>query len=548
MATELDPISDLDPAEVAAARAILADRVAAAFPDADVRRGVYHDRVLHPAAALASLLTRRIDRELAAASLLDVEADPTLADDATVDRILSNFRVSRRGATVASGEVVFVVAVAAPITLPAGTALTAGPAALRTTSVVTVRTSPDQVAAATDRALTPLPGGGYAFAAPARAVEPGPAGALRRGAVVAPDLPPPNFVRAYVAEDWSGGLAAESTAELLAAMRAGLAAKAWGSRATIDSMLRDALPGLASTSSVGTGDPEMARAARGLFPVAAAARVDVWLRPHGRPALATVARSAVLVARDADGVGTWEAHLGADDAPGFLWVDSAGPPGGDPSAAGFEVVSTVRGVDPAAASPAPDVRTGAEAAYSRFQTAAVRFRDPTTPAGALQVGVDRRDCVLTLATRPLVAEAQALLSSRRLGPPAGDALARAAVPGRVSVEVEVLARPGSAGVDASAAAAAVADLVEGLGFGGRLTAAAVAAAVAPSLAPGAAVGEVLMRCDVPAPSGATIRLRGRARLDPPDAPADGATARTTAFTADPGDVTFRVATVPAPEG
>lgn len=536
MSLDLDPIADLDVAEVAAARAIVAAKVVEAVPDADARRGVYRDRVVEPAAVLAALLGRKVARTLAAANLVDVEADPALADRGTVDRLLSNFRVARRPASVGTGDVVIVVTDPAPITLPFGTAMAAGQTALRSTATVTVRIPGSRPAADSDRPLTPVPGGGYAFSVPATAVDPGPAGALRRGAVVTVAAPPPGFAKAYVADDWTGGLAEQTAAELFDAMRAGLATPTWGSRASIDSLLRTVVPGLVATSVVGPGDPEAVRGAPGPFPIAADPRCDVWLLPAGPPARVAVTAPAVLLDRDDSGVGIWEAMIPADAAPGFLWVDSVGPAGGDPSAAGFVVTAVVRSVDPAAAADAPAVATAADAAYSRFQTAAVRFSDPGTPAGAPTDGSVRRDVVVTVAARRGLVEAQALLSSREAGPVVGDALARAAVPGRVRVEVEILARgPVAPG---PGAAAAVASAIEGGGFGAIVTASGIAAAVAPFLPRGAAVGAVLMGCEVLAPTGATIRLRSRSALRPPDDPAAAATARTVAFTADAADVTF----------
>jgi len=550
VALDLPQIPDLDPSRVAAVQALIADRVAAAAPRIDARRGVYHDRVLHLAAAAAGLMEGAVDRLIARASLLDVASDPTLADGPAVDRLLSNFRAARRPATAAAGEVVFVVSARAPLVLPAGTRLSSGAATFRTTSVVSVRTSPDQVASETDRALAPLPGGGWAFKAPAAADLPGPAGALRRGDVLTPSQPPPFFVKAYVADDWSGGAAAQSGAELAAEAAAGLAAKCWGSRASTEALVRSRpeFAAVSAVSIVGAGDPEMLRAARGVFPAPAAGRCDLYFRVAGPPARAAVRREAVLVAAGPDGSGEWLAQLGPDDAPGCYGAAAVVPAGGDPASDRLPVVASGRSLDPAAGAPgpAPDVRSAAEAAFSRYQTLWVRFRDPGTPTVGLAVGSSRREYDVVCAGQPLVAELQAFLGSRRHGPPDGDLLVRAAVPCTVAIDLEVLAPPGAA-VDRGAAAAAAAAAVNRGGFPGRLDASALAAAVAPLLPAGAAVGAVALRGEVLRPDGTVRRVRGRASIAIPDEPASGSTPRNTAFLLDPADVAVRVVAAPAPE-
>jgi hypothetical protein len=104
-----------------------------------------------------------------------------------------------------------------------------------------------------------------------------------------------------------------------------------------------------------------------------------------------LAVTAVLVEKLADGTGVWQFNVGRDDVPGvyeFVDVRQAGEDAGR----GVRRVrggGDERGFDVTGGGFVPDVRTAAEAAYSPYSTAAVRFRDTDTDATAWRVGATR---------------------------------------------------------------------------------------------------------------------------------------------------------------
>ena len=74
-------------------------------PQLELRRGVFHDVVLYYHAVLEAAIRQSLERYQSARSLLKVQEDPTLADDTVVDELLSNWGITRRVGTFATGSV-----------------------------------------------------------------------------------------------------------------------------------------------------------------------------------------------------------------------------------------------------------------------------------------------------------------------------------------------------------------------------------------------------------------------------------------------------------
>lgn len=536
-------LTTLDPAAVADNMAEAAARVSELHPTLDLKRGPVHDLVTYPHAVLAAAQQADLAAYLSARSLLDVEADPSLADDATVDRILSNYRVTRRAAGAASGRVVVEVSSDATVVLAAGAEFAGGGRVFATPRVFTAKAEPEQVVAAGDRLISPLPGGGYAFTVDVADTEAGAAGMLRKGAQLLPLSPPPGFVRAYAESDFDGGSDAETNAQLVARLAEGLAARGPSSRLNMAAMLR-AFTDYRALSVVGAGDPEMLRDRHGLLPVPGGGRVDWYVRVTGPALVRTLRVSASYVGPDPSGLGVWQFGLGRDDFPGFYEVRAVRPAGADPeSAAGSHaVVADERTVDLSGGGFAPDVVGAVEGAYSRYQAAVVRF---LAPAPGRSPG-DAADFDADVVGQPALAEVQAYVASRDNRSFGADCLVRAPVPCFVRVGLTVNTRPGDAGPDADAARAAVAAAVNSAGFTGRLFASDLLAAALPHLG-GGGVTAVDLFGRVRRPDGTSLFLHSREALAVPDEPSRCVSPRTVQFYCDPADVAVAtVASVPPP--
>jgi hypothetical protein len=291
---------------------------------------------------LAGTLFAAVDQQVAllqrSQSLLAISEDPAGASDDAVDAVLSNFRVTRGPGAAASGSATIVVTQKAPLIIPSGPAFSANGVTLATSEAYAVRADAATVLGPGDLVLSPIGSGQYAVTVPVSATAPGVAGMLKRGASLVPGFSIPYLHAAYVESDFTGGVDAESNADLLARLGEGLAAKAWSNRVNIAALIRSqpAFARCLQVSIIGAGDAELTRAAHSIFPILLPGRSDVYPRTAQLPTSLTLQVEATLV-RKAAGGGLWQFDLGRDDAPGFYQVDRVALPTTPQTDAGFAI-------------------------------------------------------------------------------------------------------------------------------------------------------------------------------------------------------------------
>lgn len=545
---ELPDLENLPQEQVDAAHAYLAQRLAEYAPTAERRRGVIHDVVLYLEGVFAAAADEWADRLRRSGSLLAIQADPTLATDEIVDGVLSNFGADRKAGGRASGRVVVQIASLAPSNVASGTVFAAQGRTFVTEQAFAGRVSAAGVANPTDRLIRPLGDGTFAYVIDVVAAADGTAGMLRRGTRLEPQTLIPGLLAAYAESDFTGGLNAESNAELVARQREGIAGKNTSNRTTIAAMVRqdERFERVVGLSVVGFGDPEQTRY-HSIFPVAFGGRLDVYARTQGLPQTVRVEVTATLVQQTAAG-GVWQFGLTRDDAPGFYDVVQVVKAGESELArTGYEVTSLERQLDLTADGTdfLPDLTTAAEAAFSRYQAGVVRFLDTDTPGDAA-VGATAA-YVAFVRAMPLVADLQAFLAARDRRPGGGDVVVKAPVPCDVRLTFTVYKRTGQADPDTAAMAAALADEVNQGGFPTRLPASALQAVAHRFLADGQATGALDLWGKITLPGGGNPRyLRSPAALEVPDLPAQAVTGRTVAFYLDPSDVSISVAVKDVP--
>jgi hypothetical protein len=81
---------------------------------------VFHDLVLYFNSVLNAAIQENIDRVLKSNSLQAISADPTLADDTIVDQVLSNFNLTRKDGTPASGAATVILSFPETTTVSSG--------------------------------------------------------------------------------------------------------------------------------------------------------------------------------------------------------------------------------------------------------------------------------------------------------------------------------------------------------------------------------------------------------------------------------------------
>lgn len=533
-----DDIADVPAARRAELLELLTSIVQQYNPDIDVRRGTFRDLVLTPRSLLTAATEQAVVDALTATSLAEITADPDAADEDAVDRVLGNFRLTRRPAAKASGSVTLVVSRLAPSTVAAGSVFTIAGEEFVADATYMARTQEAQVLADTDVLIAATTGSNYAFTVGVVARTAGSDGNVRSGAAATPSRPPYAFVRAHAAADFTGGADAETNTELLARQAAGLAARAWSTRPSIEAAVRaeEDFDDLVALSVVGFGDPEMPRDKHGLFPVATGGRADLYAKTAPTYTTATVRKTATLVSV-VGAVGTWQLGLSRDDAPGFYEAVSVRLPGDDP-AAGFAVASDVRSAD-VTGDDTPDVVGEDEAAYSRYQAAVLQFADTTTNAAALTPGSSQQEYDVVVRQMPLVAELQDFWLDPERAPLGGDVLVKAPVPCFVSLAA-TLTVPEGVEVDEDEAADALSAAVNELGFVGRLSASLLDQRLHDLIPELVSVTGLNLSGRIRTPAGDSVVLTGTSALDVPDDPENMVTWRTVAFFLDAEDVALAI--------
>lgn len=539
MAIAVPDLTTLDDDQVQQTLDFITQRVGEYAPTVQRKRGVIKEIVLQLEAVLGAAAAKVVEQVNTGSSLKLATEDPAGADPETIDRVISNFRVTRAPGGAAGGPVTVVISQLVPVTIPKGLVFEANGVRFAATSAFAARTTAGAVVSATDRLIRPVSGGDYAFTIDVAALTEGAAGQLKRGARLAPQSLIQSFVRSYAEADFVGGTDADTTEELLAKLQAGLADRSSSNRTTIDSMIKNApdFAGVLATSAIGYGDPEQVRY-HYLFPVAFGGRVDVYAQTQALPRSLKLTKTATLVEVTSEG-GLWQFSLARDEAPGAYEVSKIVPAGEDDGAqTGYEVREALRGFDLTADGTGltPDVETAEEAAYSRFSTLTVRFLDTDTATAALLAGESRQDYDVVVSVMPLVAELQDFLADRGNRPAACDVLAKAPVPCFLELNLTVYKRAGQDDPDLGALRTDLADYVNRRGFAGRLSAGALAAVAHGRILDGQTVSAIDMFGRIVRPDGQTVYVRSDETLLIPDQPDKMVTARTTVFLLDPANV------------
>ena len=183
---------------------------------------------------------------------------------------------ARRQGTTASGTITIIVSSLSTVTIPNGATFTANGKTFATTSAFLARTEAANVVSATDRLLSATSDGNYSFTLPVVAQEIGSASLLSKDALVIPSFTIVNFVKAFVAETFTGGIASETNTELIARLNEGIAAKAMSNRINMSALLKEqtGLENIVNSSIVGYGDKEMLRDQHSIFPISFGGRVE----------------------------------------------------------------------------------------------------------------------------------------------------------------------------------------------------------------------------------------------------------------------------------
>lgn len=548
MAITVQSLAELDTDKVQQTVELISSLLQEDAPELDLKRGVLHDLLLYYSGVLGAANQENIDRVRRSSSLKAIEEDPSLAVDDVVDRVLSNFRVTRRAGAQASGSITVIVDALETVTIPSGADFESNGKVFQTLQPYTAVTSDANVTSDNDRVLVSRGDGTYFFVIEVEAVEDGVDGLIKKDTLLIPQFGILNYVKAYATSDFINGTDTETNDELLTRLQEGLAAKTLSNRVNMTALVREEVPGLLNMSIIGYGDEEMLRDQHSIFPVSYGGRCDVYVRTQLEPQLLGITMECTLIDTDADNRGTWQFSIDRDLAPGFYDVTSVRPLDADDAFGSFTISQEIRtnNTTNIASELTPDVLGAVEGAYTRYQTATIQFYDSETDTTSLTVG-DTAEYSVTIRVMNDVATIQTLLGNRNTRNYAGDVLVKAAVPCFVSLAFTLQGKPGEPLPDPNAIKAALTNYVNNTGFVGRLHASALSDIIHNFLSNKVAISAIDMFGQIRRPDGSVKPLRSTEVLKIPDEPDRMTTARTTVFILNADDIAISAESINVPE-
>lgn len=430
------------------------------YPSLDLSENrVLFDNLIRPAAIMHAANREDIDVLRRSFSPLEIAANPELADAEMVDSVYSNYGVTRYEGNKATGYVAIIISDLITTAVPANVIFTSNGLDFVVTRAYVGVTVSDAVVSDSERLIEERTDGYYVFTVPVVASDVGEQYRIKRDArfTVSPSIS--NTIDLVAAQDFEGGLAAETNTELVERVQDGIAPKVFSGRAQIEALIKSEVEGIEAVSQVGFGDSEMLRDRHNIFELSVGGKTDIYVRTANVPDEIVVRKACSYM-----GDNIWSATIGRDDAPGFYLIDAVVQKGMTAFSGSLSIVSEVRGLD---LTPETDfvqqIEGGmVEGGYSRYQTAAVSFEDPETDPSTLVGALVEYD--FYVLRMPNIKEINDLAVDRSKRPPAGDYLPRAPIPAIMGVSLLVKQRPNTGTIDENAMKQAVASRANSIGF------------------------------------------------------------------------------------
>ena len=530
MAITPDNLSELSPTDVATTYAIATQYMAETNPGIETARGAFSDLILLPLSQLLAVDQLTFSRLQQSMSLLQIQANPALADTSIVDAAISNYNITREQGTTATGSVTVVVSQPVPVVLAAGVTFTAGNQQFVTTSAIVASPVANPLAGPNDVVMSPTTGGNYSFTVPAVASAAGVAGNISQNTKLTPSVSPTYFVTCYAAVDFTGGYDTETNAQLIARLQIGEAGQSCGGATNLLAYIKgqQAFARTLFYSFVGAGDPEMRRDRYGLLPVSSGGCVDIYARPADLPVTLPIQMVATLIAAG----GIWQVSVSNTALPGFYSVQQVVSANNTVCS----VLSVVRGLSFTGDPYPPTITNIQDGVYSAYQTAAVQFQNPTTPVTAT-IG-SQENVTVYLTGMPQIGQLQQLFTNPVTRPLAASILVKAATPCNVGVGVTLHLTSSAGPVDDSSISTAILNAVNNLDFGSPLYGSIIEAAIQPFLTSGQYIARLDLRGTIVDATGQSQAIVSDRALCIPEQPANLVSCRTTAFILNPADISI----------
>jgi hypothetical protein len=541
MALQINNLSELNPDRVQELLALFSQWVKERHPEVELSRGVFHDLVLYFNSALNAAVQENVNRVRQSSSLLAISQNPEIADDDIVDRVLSNFNLTRNSGAVATGEALVIVN--KPINTPiiAGVTLAAnGVTFLPARAFVGVAPgSPANFDGA--RSMVPVGDGTYAFKITVVATTAGVAGNISRGVKLTPAVAPTNVASIIAATDFTGGTNAATNAEYISKLADGLTAKTIGGRKAFAALIRSQpdFQNIAHLSVVGFGDAEQKRDQHGLFPVSGGGRVDIYAQTNTTAQKTEQLLTALYIRPAIEGdltAGTvWQLTLDKDTAPGFYNIARVAKINDDQNS-GYTVTMQTRGYNLAGSDYAPDIQTLQESEFTRYKTLTIQFVDTDKQSTGLTARQSTAVYSVTTVGMPLIGQLQDFLNGREIRCRTADVLVKAAVPCMTTIGFKVQRAANEVNPDIAAIKTEIVNAVSKIGFSGQLSASVISSAAHKYLNGQQSISDMDIFGKILRPDNTVVYLRDPARIEVPDDPDNLVSAKTVVFLTSEDDI------------
>lgn len=519
MSIQLTSIDSLDPALVARHQEELAEIIQNKYPEINLRQGVFRDLVLYLQAIFSAKTATEIDRYISAQSLLKIQEDPDLANEDTVDQILSNFNIIRKEGTNTRGKLVVEVESDATLFIPANTIFISGGIEFINEQPINLFVSSyTGELESKDRLLRPMRDGYFGCTIPVVSREVG-SFTISKGVTFEMEYQSVNFVKIYAASDFSTGTDTESNASIISRMKEGYATPCWGNRYNIGRMLRSksSLRNFVDLSVIGMGDDEMLRDKAPLLPISTGGKTDIYVKSDSSITYQTETLYAYKTGK-VDSKVRWQCHVPATLFPGMYRVYSINQPGYDTSS-GYDIISQT----PISTRTAID---DLESAYSYCQSLLVVFEtdDITTDE-------TRKEFDVTLIGLDGVLELQEIVDDPQNTPVNSDVLIKAAVPAFIDLEIVLMEdTPGLVTEEKMEEIRQhLTQYVNNCGFTKLITAGQLIRSIQEALSADTTVYSIDMTSEIWGPRGTNYRTTSNTQLNIPDDPENQVSAKTVSW-------------------
>lgn len=476
MSVEVTNLDQLTQAEIQASEAFLRDFIANAAASLDTTPGTVFDQLITKFHALLHASNKATHmRYKESNSLLRVTEDPELADDDTVDKILSNYLIERSVGGLAAGQLLLLLDSKVFTPVVAGTEFSAAGITYLPTRSFSGVTSSDLILNSSHRLVFDIDAvnSEYGLLIDVVANTVGSAGNVRKNTAFTTTTTLSNLTQAVSAGDFEGGADSETNTDLINRLHQGPSTKNMGARGTIKAMLLAAFPTVSDVSVIGAGDPEMLRDKHSVLGISTHGKADLYVRSRTLPVTTTVTVSAAL---SSAANGSWVITFDRDTYAGMYRVSNLRTTGSTVTDE-FTITAVQRNSDTTAVDGLdmmPQMYDN-EHVFTRYQTTVVQFTD-TNVTGL--VAADTRDYDIDVTYMPILAEVNDFVLDRDNRHPAGDYLVKAPVPCLVAITINLIKGPGAPEPDTEAIKASVADAVNNTDFvSGKLSADVVIQAI-----------------------------------------------------------------------